>query len=74
MNMDEVVAKEYAKFVRSISFDNCKEYFWGEGTAFFVKYKESTYLLTAKHNVIKGGENLAQHLFIALEGRGGGPF
>lgn len=71
MNTDEAVAKGYAKFVRSISFDNFADYLWGEGTAFFVKYKKSMYLLTAKHNIIKDGENMAQHLFIALEGNAG---
>lgn len=72
MHMDEVVAKEYAKFVRSVSFDNDKDYLWGEGTAFFVRYKRSMYLITAKHNVIKDGHIMAKDLFVTLDG-GSGP-
>ena len=72
MNTDEVVAKGYAEFIRSISFDNDKNYLWGEGTAFFVSYKKSMYLITAKHNVIKDGRNMAQNIFITLDG-GSGP-
>lgn len=72
MNVDEAVAKKYAGFIRSISFDNDESYLWGEGTAFFVSYKKSMYLITAKHNVIKNGHTLAQNLFITLDG-GSGP-
>lgn len=59
---------ELSKVVRKISFGNCPEYLWGEGTAFIVSYREEHYVVTARHNVLKGGENLAEHIWITVAG------
>lgn len=59
---------EYSRFVRRISFGNCPDYLWGEGTAFFVSYGSDFFLVTARHNILKDSISLAEHLLVTLPG------
>ena len=59
---------DFSQFVRKISFGNNPDYLWGEGTAFFVSCGPCFYLITARHNIVKNSEGLAEHLLVTLPG------
>ncbi|MCF5025131.1 serine protease [Pseudomonas lurida] len=52
-----------SQIVRHITFAD-PDYFWGEGTGFFVLHDQSFYFVTAKHNILKEGRLHADSLMV----------